>query len=564
MQKRWKIKETNSQTVKDLVESLGVSNSIAQLLVLRGINTFDAAKQFFRPDFSQFHNPFLMKDMQKAVDRIQTAIKNNEKILVYGDYDVDGTTSVTMVYIFLSRLTENVAYYIPDRYTEGYGISLEGIDYAQENNFTLIIALDCGIRAVNQVNYANEKGVDFIICDHHNPSEVVPNSVAILNPKQKDCNYPFKELSGCGVGFKLIQGYSEKNNITFEEIQSLFDLLVVSISADIVPMIDENRVFSFFGLKQINENPRVGIKALMDAAKRKGKWTISDIVFGIAPRINAAGRIKHGKMAVELLIEKDREKAVKLAEGIEELNKRRKCLDQDITKQALGMIQKNKKSTVVYSPNWHKGVVGIVASRLIETHYKPTIVLAEKNGELTGSARSVKDFDLYKALLQCDKYLEKFGGHKYAAGLTLKKENLEDFIDVFERVVSNTILDEQLTPEVSIDMELDLHDIDDKLFRIIQQFSPFGPQNRNPIFITKAVKDSGYGGPVGADKTHLRLNVKNENSRNSISSIGFGLAHHFEKIKDGQSFDICYSIDENNWNGRKNLQLKLRDIKISI
>ena len=561
MQKKWKIKETDKQIVNNLADSLGVSQAIAHLLVIRGVTTFDEAKQFFRPDFSQLHNPFLMKDMQKAVDRIKTAIEKNEKILVYGDYDVDGTTSVAMLYTFLTTLTENIDYYIPDRYTEGYGISLQGIDYAKENNFTLIIALDCGIRAINQVNYANEKEVDFIICDHHNPAKEIPNAVAILNPKQKDCDYPFKELSGCGVGFKLIQGYSEKNNITFDKIQSLFDLLVLSIAADLVPMIDENRVFSFFGLKKINENPRVGIKALMDAAKRKGKWTISDIVFGIAPRINAAGRIEQGKKAVAVLIENDSFKATKLAQEIERLNKTRIELDQDITKQALEMIDDNKKSTVVYSTNWHKGVVGIVASRLIESYYKPTVVLAEKDGKLTGSARSVKGFDLYKALLQCEKYLEKFGGHMYAAGLTLKKENLEDFIDAFERAVSNTILDEQLIPEVSIDMELDLHEIDDKLFRIIQQFSPFGPQNRTPIFITKAVKDSGYGRAVGADKTHLRLNITNENSRNSISSIGFGLAHHFKKIKDGQIFDICYSIDENDWNGRKNLQLKLRDIK---
>ena len=561
MQKKWKIKETDNKIVNDLAESLGVSRSIAHLLVIRGVTTFDEAKQFFRPDFSQFHNPFLMKDMQKAVERIQSAIANNEKILVYGDYDVDGTTSVAMLYTFLATLTENLDYYIPDRYTEGYGISLQGIDYAKEHNYTLIIALDCGIRAVNQINYANDKGVDFIICDHHNPAEEIPNAVAILNPKQKDCNYPFKELSGCGVGLKLIQAFSEKNNIPFEEITPLFDLLVVSIAADIVPMIDENRVFSFFGLEQINKNPRVGLKVLMDVANRKGKWTISDIVFGIAPRINAAGRIEQGKKAVALLIETDSFKAAKLAQEIERLNKTRRGLDQDITKQALSMIDDSKKSTVVYSQDWHKGVVGIAASRLIETYYKPTVVLAEKNGELTGSARSVKGFDLYNALLQCEKYLEKFGGHMYAAGLTLKKENLQDFIDAFERAVSDTITEEQLTPEVTIDMELDLHDIGDKLFRLIQQFAPFGPQNRTPIFITKAVKDSGYGRAVGADKTHLRLNITNENSRNSISSIGFGLAHHFKKIKDGQIFDICYSIDENDWNGRKNLQLKLRDIK---
>ena len=561
MNKNWKIKETDSKIVNSLSESLRVSKSIAHLLVLRGITTFEDAKKFFRPSFSHFHNPFLMKDMQKAMGRIERAIANNEKILVYGDYDVDGTTSVAMMGIFLSSISKNVDYYIPCRYKEGYGISLQGIDFAKGNNFSLIIALDCGIRAVKQIDYANEKGVDFIICDHHNPAEKIPKAVAVLNPKQEDCKYPFKELSGCGVGFKLIQAYCEKNDIPFEKITPLFDLLVVSIAADIVPMIDENKAFSFFGLKQINTSPRIGLQALMDASGRKGKYTISDIVFGIAPRINAAGRIEHGKIAVDLLVEKSEEKAGKLAQQIEQLNQTRRGLDKDITKQALEMIDPSKKSTVVYSENWHKGVVGISASRLTETHYKPTIVLAEKDGELTGSARSVKGFDVYNAILQCEKYLEKFGGHKYAAGLTLKKENLQDFITAFEKAVTDTITKEQLTPEVSIDMELDLHDIDDKLFRIIQQFAPFGPQNRTPIFITKAVKDNGYGGIVGADKTHLRLNITNDNCRNSISSIGFGLAHHFDKVKDEQPFDICYSIYENLWNGRKNLQLKLRDIK---
>ncbi len=563
MEKNWKIKETNNKIVQELSESLGVSRTIANLLVFRGITTYDEAKYFFRPDFSHFHKPFLMKDMQKAVSRIQKAIRNNEKIMVYGDYDVDGTTSVAMMYTFLLTITNNIEFYIPCRYKEGYGISLQGIDYAKENNCSLIISLDCGIGAVQQIDYAREKGIDFIICDHHNPGEKIPNAVAVLNPKQSDCNYPFKELSGCGVGFKLIQGYCEKNQILLKEIIHLLDFLVVSIAADVVPMIDENRVFSFFGLKQINLIPRAGIKALMDFAGRKGKWTIPDIVFGIAPRINAAGRLEHGKIAVELLIEKNFEKARVVAEKIEKINFERRDIDQFITKEALEMIDENKNSTVVFSENWHKGVVGIVASRLVETHYKPTIVLAEKDGELTGSARSVKNFDLYNALFQCEKYLEKFGGHMYAAGLTLKKENLEDFIIAFEKVVSSSITQDQLTPEISIDMELELHDINDKLFRIIQQFSPFGPKNPTPIFITKAVKDSGYGRVVGVEKSHLRLGIINKNSRISISSIGFGLAHHFSKTKDGQIFDICYSIDENVWNGKKNLQLKLRDIKVS-
>ncbi len=402
MNKNWKIKETDSKIVNSLSESLRVSKSIAHLLVLRGITTFEDAKKFFRPSFSHFHNPFLMKDMQKAMGRIERAIANNEKILVYGDYDVDGTTSVAMMGIFLSSISKNVDYYIPCRYKEGYGISLQGIDFAKGNNFSLIIALDCGIRAVKQIDYANEKGVDFIICDHHNPAEKIPKAVAVLNPKQEDCKYPFKELSGCGVGFKLIQAYCEKNDIPFEKITPLFDLLVVSIAADIVPMIDENKAFSFFGLKQINTSPRIGLQALMDASGRKGKYTISDIVFGIAPRINAAGRIEHGKIAVDLLVEKSEEKAGKLAQQIEQLNQTRRGLDKDITKQALEMIDPSKKSTVVYSENWHKGVVGISASRLTETHYKPTIVLAEKDGELTGSARSVKGFDVYNAILQCE------------------------------------------------------------------------------------------------------------------------------------------------------------------
>ena len=562
MKKNWKIKETDKKAVNYLAESLGVSTSIAHLLVLRGITTFDEANQFFRPQFSQIHNPFLMKGMQKAVDRIQQAIAKDEQILIYGDYDVDGTTAVAMMYTFLQEFTSKIGYYIPCRYKEGYGISLKGIDYAKAHNFDLIIALDCGIRAVKQTVYANKKGIDVIICDHHNPATEIPDAIAVLNPKQEGCKYPFKELSGCGVGFKLIQAISEKNNMPFEKITHLFDLLVLSIAADIVPMIGENRVFSFFGLKQLNESPRIGLKALIDSSKRKAIWTISDIVFGIAPRINAAGRIEHGKIAVEILITQNKVTADELAKNIEVLNSERRELDQKITKEASSMIDASKKSTVVFSENWHQGVVGIAASRLIETYYKPTVVLAEKGGMLTGSARSVKGFDLYNAIKACEQYLDKYGGHKYAAGFSLKKENLQNFIEAFEQVVSSKITDEQLIPEIAIDMELDLHEINDKFFRIIQQFSPFGPQNRIPIFISKAVKDTGYGSEVGKDKMHLRLNITNKNFNKPLSSIGFGLAHHFDKTKDGQHFDICYSIDENVWNGRKNLQLKLRDIKI--
>ena len=559
MEKNWNILSVEKLAVSNLSKALNVSEIVAHLLILRGITNFEDAKLFFRPELEHLHDPFLMKDMQKAVDRIKSAIATKEKILVYGDYDVDGTTSVAMMYSFLQKFNKTIEYYIPCRYEEGYGISLKGIDYAKTNNFSLIIALDCGIRAVDQIDYANEKGIDFIICDHHNPGEKVPEARAILNPKQIDCDYPYKELSGCGVGFKLIQAVSKNEGIEFFKITEYLDLLTVSIAADIVPMTGENRVLSFFGLKQINSNPRPGLRALMEIANRTKKLTISDVVFGIAPRINAAGRIEHAKKAVEILVEQDYEKAIQFAEKIEENNQTRRVLDKNITKEALDRVDKTKKSTVVFSDNWHKGVVGIVASRLIETHYKPTIVLAEKNGMLTGSARSVHDFDLYEAISKCAHLCEKFGGHKYAAGLSIKRENLPQFIDEFEKVVSETITKEQLTPKINIDKVIDIDAVDDKLYRIIKQFAPFGPQNPSPIFISKGVIDSGYGKQVGEDKSHLRINVKR--TSNSIAGIGFGMGNLFEKIKDNQSFDVCYSIDENEWNGKKSLQLRIRDIK---
>ena len=561
MEKRWIIQKSDQKFVQKLAKDLGVNHIVAHLLVLRGIENFDDAKLFFRPELKHLHDPFLMKNMQDAVDRIEKAIANKEKVLVYGDYDVDGTTSVAMMYSFLKRFSPEIEYYIPCRYEEGYGISLKGIDYAKKNNFSLIIALDCGIRAFNQVDYANEKEIDFIICDHHNPAGKIPNAVAILNPKQSDCNYPYKELSGCGVGFKLIQAYSQKNNIDFSEISEYLDLLTVSIGADIVPMTGENRVFSYFGLKQINTQPRAGLKALMDIANKIKELSISDVVFGIAPRINAAGRIEHAKKAVEILVEQDLDRAKKLASFIEENNVTRRNLDQNITKEALEMIDENKKSTVVFSKNWHKGVVGIVASRLIESHYKPTIVLAEKDGILTGSARSVHDFDLYEAISKCAHLCEKFGGHKYAAGLSIKKENLSEFIIAFEKAVSESITEDQLSPKIDVDMEIDIDAVDDKLFRIIKQFSPFGPQNLSPIFVSRSVVDNGYGKRIGADKSHLRINTKTASG--SLAGIGFSMGDAFEKIKDYNEFDICYSINENEWNGRKNLQLMLNDLKVN-
>ena len=559
MQKNWNILESKNTVVSKLSKALNVSEIVAHLLVLRGITTFDEAKSFFRPEISHLNNPFLMKNMQKAVDRIQTVIASGEKVLVYGDYDVDGTTSVAMMYSFLKKKVREIEYYIPCRYDEGYGISLKGIDYAKKNNFTLIIALDCGIRAVNQVDYANEKGVDFIICDHHNPGKKIPKAVAILNPKQADCNYPYKELSGCGVGFKLIEAFSQQNNIDFSEIIEYLDLLTVSIGADIVPMTGENRVFAFYGLQQINKSPRVGLKALMETANKTKEVTVTDLVFGVAPRINAAGRIDHARKAVEILVETDYSKAKLFADKIEENNTTRKDLDKSITKKALEMVDVKKKSTVVYSENWHKGVVGIVASRLIETYYKPTIVLAEKDGMLTGSARSVHDFDLYSAIAKCEHLCEKFGGHKYAAGLSIKKDNLPQFIDAFEKSVMESISEDQLTPKINIDMVIDINNVDDKLYRIIKQFAPFGPKNLPPIFISKGVIDNGYGKQVGEDKTHLRINAKR--NKGAIAGIGFGMGDYFEMIKDNQTFDVCYSIDENEWNGKKTLQLRLRDIK---
>ena len=559
METKWNIQKTDESVVHNLASELGVNKIVAHLLFLRGITTFDAAKTFFRPQISDLHSPFLMKGMERAVDRIELALKKGEKILIYGDYDVDGTTSVAMMYNFLSRFTDKIAYYIPDRYDEGYGISFKGIDYAQINEFSLIIALDCGIRAVKQVEYASNKQIDFVICDHHTPGVNIPRAVSVLNPKQSDCNYPYKELSGCGVGFKLIQAFSEKRKIDFNEIGEYLDLLAVSIGADIVEMTGENRALAFYGLKIINQSPRVGLKALIEKSGKTGELSISDVVFGIAPRINAAGRIEHGKIAVQILVESDIDKARELAEGIENHNKERKELDQNITKEALEMVDENKLSTVVYSSDWHKGVVGIVASRLIESYYKPTIVLSEKDGELTGSARSVKGFDLYDALVKCEHLLEKFGGHKYAAGLTVKKENLKAFISEFEKVVRSTITKEQLVAQIDVDMQIELEEVNDQLYRIIKQFAPFGPQNRTPNFISKNVTDYGWGKKVGEDKSHVRL-VLNK-SADRITAIGFRMADDFELTNDKKEFDICYSIDENTWNGKTSLQLRLKGIK---
>ena len=561
VEKKWSILDADKSLINNLSTSLNVSDIIAKLLVLRGVHTFEEAKLFFRPELEHLHDPFLMKDMSKAVQRIEKAIANNENILIYGDYDVDGTTSVAMVYQFLYKRTKNIRYYIPCRYTEGYGVSFKAIEYAYENNVSLIIALDCGIRAVSQINYANKKKIDFIICDHHTPGEHLPEAIAILNPKQKKCNYPFSDLSACGVGFKLIHAFSVKNEISFSEVIKYLDLVVISISADIVPMNGENRVLSFYGLKQINTKPSSGIKALIGLTNKKNELNVSDILFGIAPRINAAGRIDHATKAVEVLIEQDYIKAKQLAKLIDLNNIKRKELEAETTREAIEMLDKTKNTNVVFHSNWHKGVIGIVASRLIESHYRPTIVFAEKDGLLTGSARSINDFNLYESLLKCSYLFEKFGGHKYAAGLTLKKENLEQFIIEFEKIVSEKITLEQLQPNIAIDMEINIDEIDYKLFRIIDQLSPFGPTNKRPIFLSKGVSDSGFAKQVGDMKNHLKLNIKK--SEKVIPAIGFNMGRHLQSISRFNDFDICYSIDQNEWNGRKELQIQILDLKIN-
>ena len=562
MTNNWTLKPLpDSKIIEDLKNSLGVSSVIATLLAQRGIIDFDDAKTFFRPQFSHLHDPFLMKDMEKAVQRLSTAISNDEKILVYGDYDVDGTTAVSLMYLFLKNFSERIEHYIPDRYDEGYGVSYKGIDYAKDNGFSLIICLDCGIKAIDKVAYAKEKGVDFIICDHHRPGDKLPDAVAVLDPKRNDCDYPFKELCGCGVGFKLAQAYYQFHDYPFEDLIPLLDLVVVSIAADIVPMIGENRVLSYFGLKELNNNPRNGLKALMDVSNRKDTFTISDVVFGIAPRINAAGRIEHGNKAVELLIQDDYSLAKEKADYIDQHNLTRKELDQSITKEALEMIVPNAKSTVVSNEHWHKGVVGIVASRLIESHYRPTIVLTESNGKLTGSARSVKGFDVYNAIDECSDLLEQFGGHKYAAGLTMKKENLSEFTQRFEEVVSRTISDEMLVPEISIDLEMDFKEINFKTYRILQQMAPFGPSNNKPVLMLKGVVDNGRGRLIGSDQSHLKLAITDALGSAVYDGIGFGMANHFPRIKNKEPFDICFVLEENEWNGNTTLQLRVKDIR---
>ncbi|APY08379.1 single-stranded-DNA-specific exonuclease RecJ [Winogradskyella sp. J14-2] len=561
---RWTLKpKPDTSKVEALKNALQVDDIVATLLLQRGIETFKDAKTFFRPSYNDLHNPYLMKDMDKAVARVEQAITEGENILVYGDYDVDGTTAVALMSSYLKTRTANVATYIPDRYEEGYGVSYQGIDFAHDNDFTLIIALDCGIKAIEKIAYAKEKGIDFIICDHHRPGNEIPDAVAVLDPKREDCEYPFKELCGCGVGFKLITALASGQGQTTEDLTEYLDLVATAIGADIVPIVGENRALAYFGLQVINNNPRPGIKAII-AEVKKEELSIIDVVFIVAPRINAAGRMKHGNHAVTLLTETDFNLAASYAVDIDQFNTDRKETDRLITEEALLQIEKNEEqdrfTTVVYNENWHKGVIGIVASRLTETYYRPTLVFTKSGERLAASARSVKGFDVYNALEACSEFIEQFGGHKYAAGLTLLPENYEAFKAKFETVVKDTIDPKLLTPELKVDLQIELSQIDHKLYRIMRQFAPFGPGNMTPVFMTQGVQDTGWGKCVGEDDKHLRFTAKQSNS-NPIICIGFGLGDKLDIIKNKNTFDAAYTIDENHWNGDVSLQLRVKDLK---
>ena len=564
---RWTLKSKPSEdTVKNLAKALNVEDFVATLLVQRGIETFEDAKRFFRPSLDDLHDPYLMKDMEKAVARIEKAIENEENILVFGDYDVDGTTAVSLVSSYLKTYYPNVATYIPDRYDEGYGISFKGIDFSDDNGFSLIIALDCGIKSIDHVAYAKVRNIDFIICDHHRPGDFLPEAIAVLDPKRDDCTYPYDELCGCGIGFKLIQALGKNRNQTIDDLIPYLDLVSAAIAADIVPMTGENRVLAYFGLQVINSDPRPGIKAIIHQIKKQ-TLDITDVVFIIAPRINAAGRIKHGNHAVELLTEFDFEQAQQFASEIEAYNSERKDLDKLITKEALKQIEENNEkerfTSVVFQEDWHKGVIGIVASRLIETYYRPTLVFTKSGDKYAASARSVKGFDVYNALEACTEHLEQFGGHMYAAGMTLKEENYQIFKDAFEKEVERTIHPDMLTPEIAVDAEIDFVDITPKLIRILKQFEPYGPQNMTPIFLTKNIKDTGYGKPLGQEDEHLKLFVKQSRSLGTegIAAIGFNLGNKIELTTHQKPFQAVYCIDENEWKGKLSLQLRLRDIK---
>jgi len=561
--KNWTVKPPHDPEKTDRLRSeLGVSFAIAGLLLNRGVDTFERARAFFRPSLDMLHDPFLMRDMDKAVERIERAIAHGEKILVYGDYDVDGTTAVAVVYGFFSAFCPGLSFYVPDRYREGYGISRQGIDYAAANGFSLVIALDCGIRDVEKIDYAASKNIDFIIGDHHLPGDRLPNAVAVLDPKRADCAYPYRELSGCGIGFKVVQAFVQKNGMDPQLSHRFLDLVAVSIASDIVPITGENRVLAHFGLKKLNSSPNCGLQALIDLSPHgSGTLSVSDVVFRIGPRINAAGRIDHAKNAVKLLISKSLQEAKSYSATMDEQNSERKVLDQKITEEALEMIDRDenlrqRKSTVLFKADWHKGVIGIVASRLMEKYYRPTVILTKTDGHLAGSARSVAGFDLYEALSACDGLLHQYGGHKYAAGLTMAEENVRAFREKFESVVAQSIAPEMLRPEIPIETAVRLREIDAKFYRILKQFEPFGPQNEAPIFLTEGVE--GAGRIVGTN--HLKMTVR-ESGSPAFECIGFGLGEHIAHVNSGKKFDICYTIEENEWRGKKTLQLNIKGIR---
>lgn len=564
--KQWIIAPEPEQIkIDELSKSINTNSILSKILVNRGITNYEEAKSYFRPSIEDCHDPFLMKDMSNAVERLIQAIDYEESILVYGDYDVDGSTSVAMMYSFLKNYCKNIYYYIPDRYLEGYGISKKGIDYAKEKNCSLIISLDCGIKAIDQVDYANSKNIDFIICDHHNPGEKLPAAFAVLDPKRNDCQYPFKELSGCGVGFKLIQAFCIKREIPEHHAFELLDLVAISIAADIVAVTGENRTLAFYGLEKINYNPRPGIKALLQASGLKDKITISNLVFQLGPRINAAGRIDHAHLAVRLLTSVHEDEALIIAENVSSKNNSRKDFDQNITSEALSTIEENSelllaKSTVLFNKNWHKGVIGIVASRCIEHHYRPTIIMTESNGKATGSARSVDGFDLYSAIESCKEHLDQFGGHKHAAGLTLSIDKIPHFSAAFEEVVQKRITEDQLIPKVHIDSYISIDQITENFYSILSQMDPFGPGNMQPVFAAKAL--SILGEPLILKEKHLKLTVKDKNGKYKITAIGFGMAEYKPLLMDSNAFELAFTIQENHFNGMKSLQLYLKDIRI--
>ncbi len=566
MEKKWVYNQHGDQeVVHQLSQAINVNRVLSSILVSRKIDTYDKAKSFFRPELNDLHDPFLMEDMEEAVSRIETAIRQNEKILIYGDYDVDGTTSVAMMYHFLSSIYDQVAFYIPDRYKEGYGISAQGIQWASENGYSLMISLDCGIKANDLVQEAKDQNIDFIICDHHTPGAELPNATAVLDPKRKDCSYPYKELSGCGVGFKLIQAYASRNDISSEQIFEYLDLLAISIASDIVPITGENRVLAFYGLQKINTSPRPGVKALITLAGNRSNLDISGIVFGLGPRINAAGRIAHAKGAVDLLLARDVEEATTFGGQINKQNEERRDVDSVITEEALALIEESgdisAKSTVLYQEHWHKGVIGIVASRCIEHHYRPTVILTESGGKATGSARSVEGYNVYNAISACEGLLSQYGGHMYAAGLSMPTENVEKFKIKFEQYVSTTITDDQLTPKINIDAEVMLGDITSKFYKILRQMSPFGPESMTPLFVMHNV--TAKGAPLLLKDIHLKFTARQEGKDQSISCIGFGMGHLFDQINSGKTFSMAFTIEENDFRNVKSLQLYIKDIKFT-